>query len=1134
MEKNIDKKFIFKNARRDLLEMTKKELVGPGLGENLSANEEIITDRPINRYTVGILYPQKAQIELEEEVDDSGSNIVNPEDEENSYLDNHINIANQYYPSAMGISFYTKGINPEINVSVHAAKYKPTDLKDITFSTEEVPDFLIKDDLFNTIFNLEENIIYPEKNFLKENRDAILEMIQEKPEEEMQEEEKQFFIDNIYNIYNKINSGWKRIPMGNNIEFTDLNKRKEIKSIDDHLKVECIKKPDRVNNKTLFTLSLINIDSTGESNVRKDDQSYFQCGFKVNSEKEIMEYNKDLENLDKEEASLALLYRNKKVYAVGHGCSVSWENKDGNIELCSSIIPEYEVPMVDYMPEELRDRNLDIFKMINLSGLTNYDLGSLIKGLNEFCDIYGNWIKKLERKSKEIPDNLKETADRHLGKCNNVLERMREGIKLIENNEIVRKAFFLSNKAMLMQIVHSGLQKNKRYPEDENVNWPVYKNRNDIEWRPFQLAFMLMSIKGIFDPDSVDRDLVDLIWFPTGGGKTEAYLGVIALTLFLRRLKNPFKGGGTVAIMRYTLRLLTAQQFQRASALICACEKIRRDNGELGEEEFSIGLWIGGSSTPNYLDEALHELDQMVRGNKRNNKFQVLSCPWCGTSLEKDDRKNRGTWGYKKGRNPKRLILFCPEEECDFNREHKLPIKVIDEDIYRTPPSLLFSTVDKFALLPWKKEVSSLFALDNNNLSPELIIQDEMHLISGPLGTIVGLYETAIDALCSEKGIKPKILASTATVRRADDQCKALYNRDMMQFPPPGLDDEDSFFAREIPISREPGRLYAGIMSSGKTQVTTEINLMSNLLQLIKLLDYDEEIIDQFWTMTGYFNSLRELGRCSTMIHNNIKEEIRRIASRKNMDTRSITRAHELTSRKKAREIPEVLEQLDKSYPDKNAINVLLATNMISVGLDIDRLGLMVVVGQPKTTSEYIQATSRVGRKNPGLVFTLYDGARSRDRSHYEKFVSYHQSFYRYVEPTSVTPFSGPARDRALHAIMVSFIRHLLGLRGDNEIRKFNSNLDGLDKIKEIIFERVKNISYEELPDIEKEIEKLINEFEDYVEANDDITFSNRYKKHLLYPYSKKNDDYYATLQSMRNVDQPCRVNIVEYQGGGN
>ncbi len=1131
MKKNLDKEFIFKDARRDLLKMTKKELVGPGLSEEFSGNEEIITDRPINRYTVGILYPQESQIELGEEFDDSGSNIIDPDDEENSYLDNHINIANQYYPSAMGISFYVKGINPVINVTVHAAQYKSTDINDLKFSKDEVPNFIIEDEMFNSIFTYDDDYIYFEKKLLKEERDAIIDKIKDELEVD-----KHSFIDNIYNIYNKLNSGWKRIPMGKSIRFSNSNKNKEIKSVDEHLKIECIKKPDRVNNKTLFTISLINSDFTGDSNVRKDNQSYFQCGFKVRSEKEIMEYNKDLTNMDEEEASLALLYRNKKVYAVGHGCSVSWDEKGGNIKLYTSIIPEYEVPQVKYTPDELKNRDLDIFKMVNLSGLNDFNLESLISGLNEFCDIYGNWIKDLEKKLNEIPENLIDAAGKHIDKCNAVLRRMQEGINLIQNNKTIRKAFRLSNRAMLMQIIHSDLQKNKRFPEDDKIDWPDYKDRDDIEWRPFQLAFFLMSIKGIFDPESEDRDLVDLIWFPTGGGKTEAYLGVIAFTLFLRRLKNPVTGGGTVAIMRYTLRLLTAQQFQRASALICACEKIRRDNNELGEEEFSIGLWIGTSSTPNYIDDALHELDQMVLGNKRNNKFQVLSCPWCGTSLEKGDSKNRGSWGYRKGRNPKKLILFCPEEECDFNREYSLPIKVIDEDIYRDPPSLLFSTVDKFASMPWKKEVSSLFALDNgnDNLSPELIIQDEMHLISGPLGTIVGLYETAIDALCSEKGINPKILASTATVRRANDQCKALYNRKMIQFPPPGLSDEDSFFAREIPISKKPGRLYAGIMSSGKTQVTTEIDLMSHLLQLVKLLDYDKEIIDQFWTMTGYFNSLRELGRCSTMIHNNIKEEIRRIARRKDMETRFITRAHELTSRKKAREIPEVLERLDKSYPEDDAINVLLATNMISVGLDIDRLGLMVVVGQPKTTSEYIQATSRVGRKHPGLVFTLYDGARSRDRSHYEKFISYHQSFYRYVEPTSVTPFSGPARDRALHAILISFIRHLLGLRGDNEIRSFNSDLDGLDRIKNIILDRVSNISDEEVNYTEKEIDQLINQIEEFVKANEDITFSNRYKKHLLYPYSKKDDEFFATLQSMRNVDQPCRVNIVEYQGGIN
>jgi ATP-dependent helicase YprA (DUF1998 family) len=471
---------------------------------------------------------------------------------------------------------------------------------------------------------------------------------------------------------------------------------------------------------------------------------------------------------------------------------------------------------------------------------------------------------------------------------------------------------------------------------------------------------------------------------------------------------------------------------------------------------------------------------------------------------------------------------------------------VVDEELYKNPPTLLFGTVDKFAALPWKGEVSNLFALNqgNNSRQPELIIQDELHLISGPLGTMVGLYETAIDAMCSHKGIKPKIIASTATIRRASEQCKMLFNRNVVQFPPSGLNIEDSFFTREIPIEKKFGRLYVGLMPSGKTATTAQVRLYTALLQGVKLIDAPEDILDKYWTLVGYFNSIRELGKSSTLVKDDIASNNMRYMKRlvRSSDLRYATVPRELTSRLEATEIIKTLKDLDNEYSksDNKVINVLLATNMISVGVDVSRLNLMAVAGQPKQTAEYIQATSRVGRSYPGLVFTMYNGSKTRDRSHYELFHPYHQTFYKYVEPTSVTPFSEKARERALHAVFISMVRHTLGLNNDEDASNFNENIENLDKVKQFILDRAQALDNSQLRDItietERELKEIIRRWAEKVNTasiDEHVHyFDNKVDKNLLVPFLEEDKrNAFPTMQSMRNVDGEAGIEIIEFGG---
>ncbi|MDF2882859.1 MAG: helicase [Clostridiaceae bacterium] len=615
--------------------------------------------------------------------------------------------------------------------------------------------------------------------------------------------------------------------------------------------------------------------------------------------------------------------------------------------------------------------------------------------------------------------------------------------------------------------------------------------------------------------------------------------------------------------MRYTLRLLASQQFIRASILICACEKIRRELNiskkyNLGEDEISIGLWVGGDPTPNTnkdakieylsLTKACKSKEELEENKREHNKFQVLKCPWCGTKLEVEyvDGKKKGIWGYDYS---KKNIIFCPEPKCDFNRN--LPIQVVDDELYKNPPTLLFGTVDKFASLPWKGEVSNLFALNkgNNTRAPELIIQDELHLISGPLGTIVGLYETAIDAMCSTKGKRPKIIASTATIKRAEEQCKMLFNRKVMQFPPSGLNIEDNFFSHEVSTDKKPGRMYVGLMASGKTTTTAQIRLYTALMESLNLIDIDDEIKNKYWTLVGYFNSIRELAKTTTLVNDDIASNIQRYMKRiiKFDSTRYAYNLKELTSRLSSTEIVKTLKNLENEYINKeiegktvnninHAIDILLATNMISVGVDVSRLNLMVVSGQPKQTSEYIQATSRVGRKYPGLVFTLYNASKTRDRSHYELFYSYHQTFYKYVEPTSITPFSEPARERALHAVFISLVRHIIGLNSEDEAKDFDEQIEGLNEVRDYIINRAGDLdnsqNHNMAEDTRNELNNIISRWITKIETSshdEKVNYHNKKAdKNLLETFlNRNNSNAFPTMQSMRNIDNQAGVEII-------
>ncbi len=899
-----------------------------------------------------------------------------------------------------------------------------------------------------------------------------------------------------------------------------------------------------------------------------------------------------LEYMDEEEKSLDLLYRHKKIYGTGLGTSADWNiDSNGCGQLWTDFFPMKEIPAMNFSLPANDIISNDELSMKYLSDLDRSDKETKLASMKRLVDLYASWVHTLTETAETLDVRYQSAASKNIAECHRAAERMYHGIETLRDNDNAYKAFLLANRAMFMQRIHIQKQGEMarvnadRYPEDSDISeWLCgldYQDESDsnCKWRPFQIAFLLMDIDSIVYDDHADRDLVDLIWFPTGGGKTEAYLGLTAFTIFYRKLAQPDKSGGTSVMMRYTLRLLAAQQFTRAATLICACEFIRQDCLQkrhqypaypLGKTPITIGLWIGGTHIPNTNDGARVHLEKLnnvsnhsyVRTEKeRHNKFQVLKCPWCGAKLVKDDKDNRlvGQWGYSM--NGKHFYMFCPHEDCHFTK--RLPIQIIDEELYSTPPTLLFGTVDKFAMMAWDGRIGSFFGVGTENRSPELIIQDELHLISGALGTMVGLYETAIDGLSGLKGVKPKIIASTATIRRAKEQCSVLYNREIVQFPAPGLDAEDSFFAREDIIdyaSGKYGRMYVGIMPSGRTKAMTEIRSMAALLQKAYTMNLPDAVKDKLWTLTVYFNSLKDLGKAATLVDDDVKDFIIRTANRMFTSRRLIVNSDELTSRVSTTELNETLDKLEKiEYSAENmdakryASNVLLATNMISVGIDVARLNVMLMVGQPKLTSEYIQASSRVGRSFPGVAFVQYDATKSRDRSHYERFRPYHDSFYRFVEPTGATPFSKPARERGLHAVVTTLIRQMTSLSDDKDADYFDKDAfkKTITEVETFIVNRIRSINNradaplkDDIDEVTTEIREFIDFWQELVEKAHEagdapLVFGRRYMvtppaadaARLLKQYNSKGKDRARdTLTSMRNVDTTVDGSVIIWE----
>lgn len=802
----------------------------------------------------------------------------------------------------------------------------------------------------------------------------------------------------------------------------------------------------------------------------------------------------------------------------------------------------------------------------------------IFERLNVLADSYGKWIhEKLISDDKMSNAEFKDKiGDKVISHCSEALDRIREGIAVITNDEVAFDAFCFMNRSMLLQ--RNIMSYSKKHGAGIECNFRDFvdprKPDTDFDWRPFQIAFILMNLSGIVNPEHKDRDVVDLLYFPTGGGKTEAYLGLMAFVIANRRLRTSDASeynadGGVTAILRYTLRLLTTQQRDRITKMVVAAELIRQKTyPKYGKEPISIGFWVGGGVTPNKFDELVEKADKPGEAKRKRNLLykQLLTCPFCGKPLTEDE--------FYIDPDRKSAAIYCADRNCMFYKYKqnriRIPVYLVDEEIYAKCPTIILSTVDKFARLPWDIKTNALFGrvdrvcsrdgyvaigeehkrhnrtqeLPTSTLTPirpflppELIIQDELHLITGPLGTVYGAYETIIEDMCTygDKRIKPKYVVSTATIKNASEQTRCLYARQSTaQFPPNGFEIGDSFFINEISTKDDPFRKYVGVCAPGQSVKTTLLRMYAIILQTsYQLAQRDEykDVIDPYYSLVGYYNSIRELGGAVRLLQDDIPKRIYRIKTKYNMDkVRYLNKKVEITSRMSSYEIPNKLRQLEATCDSKDCLDTAVATNMIAVGMDVDRLGLMVVTGQPKQNSEYIQATSRIGRAFPGLVFTLYNPYRPRDLSHYENFTGYHSQLYRFVEGTTATPFSARARDRVMHALIISAIRLKYPEMASNERAADIAALSDIQmsEIKALILDRLNIVKPEVRLDAENEIDQFIDWWKMLAAQGKPLRYyvygTDKYNRLMNYYGQSCKDTEKATLSSMREVENAANM----------
>lgn len=1095
-------------CRDGIVEDVRRLLVGPGLGKpvNGSLDREIIEGRLSLAYMMGMLFPVG---------DTAGAGAVedeaSAEDGEEEEDDDPLSMATAMLPSSMGITVCL-GANAVVSVSVRGARYERLASEPESAGSEGAAK-------------------------TKGNR--------RRPSKRASEQ-------------------WSRVPFEDARKTVGVSGSGPEEIFEGRARLEFLSRslPD---GNFLLTVSVSNTKKGGRQKSAED--TLFQVGIRIETVKgQILQYPAPafIPPTD-DERELRVVYGQQRPYAAGHGVAAGW---DASNDVCKAVwtdsVPTAHVwrPVFDRLTIEERGRaeqfvDPELFSVWRLAN-ENASLEVIGSKMRSLVKFYERWIRT--QQDLEVDPNLKGDAERMLERCQDSARRMNEGIDLLLARRDLFRCFQLANMAMLISMAHSARSSGRSRSDKKQGPFDLGDadtSRIDYSsvgasWRPFQLAFFLQVLPSLVSDSHSDRDLVDVIWFATGGGKTEAYLLISAFELLRRRLEHKGSGAGTGVINRYTYRFLTADQFQRTAGVICALEAIRRERHAttdpwLGEKEFSIGLFAGGDVSPNEWGDARDKHVELMDASdpRASNPFPIESCPYCGTLLVPrearrlpDGSPDVGFYGFNSSANS--FSVFCPDEDCEFHGG--LPIKFIDAALYDDPPSFLLGTVDKFAMVPWNGKSGKLFGVGTRFKPPSLVIQDELHLISGPLGTLAGIYEAAFEVLIEASGgARPKVIASTATIRNSSLQCRRIYGRRSSVFPSPGLRSHDSFFSKLDVGNVDRSRLYVGVMAQGLRSTVAASWTMAAMLQSVANAGHEgrasNDEIDAYWTLVAYHNSKRELGRITNATRDEIPTRLQ-VYAKEGAGTRpSNFQVLELKAHSEV-PVPQARQLLARRHQaDEPAIDIVPCTNIISVGVDIDRLGLMMVNGQPKLSSEYIQATSRVGRGSvPGLVVACYSPSKPRDRSHYEAFRDYHERFYSFVEPTSVTPGALPAIDRALHAALVTVVRHGAGLLENDAAARFNPSTPRVALAIERLGHRIRAAygapeESEERERLSSKLTERVTEWQVWAQQHTNLRYriaSQQLGPTLLVRFGdKRTDDVgWHTLQSMRHVDKEIFLEI--------
>ncbi|BBO84545.1 hypothetical protein DSCO28_51110 [Desulfosarcina ovata subsp. sediminis] len=1065
--------------RRRLVRWLRTCLMGPGPKYDVESEKDILNgQRPTQFFPTGILFPITpggAGIDRAAEPEDNEDGVASSDPDGEDQTAKPAGHSRRYIaPSAVGFSFYASR-DIEFHVSAWGASYRS--LSRARHQWQRIP---LSQNNDRTSFAFPS----PPSHQRIEFRHPLWMNADDVPRAE------------IFSLWRPYESGW--------LISISLCNRQQVCRADEILPPE-------------------------EEKIRLEEMAFFEvelaCAIDAG---EIYPYpRKDPSLLDDEEIELELQYRRKKIFAIGHGAAVDWQLDAGRVDrLQTDFLPTAEVPLVTPDNAAIEPRTLAL-DFLSRTG-TDPDV---FTALEAFVQAYGQWLEDRQETVDHFEGSEKKAGERILGRILTARDRMAGGIDLLRRHPAMAEAFALTHAAMRSQ-----------WAQQDRIRDRAPRT---YRWRPFQLGFLLLTIRSVADADCAERDIVDLIWFPTGGGKTEAYLALIAFQIIWRRMQFPTSGGGTAVIMRYTLRLLTQQQFERAARLICALEILRQRRPErLGREPITAGMWVGSATTPNTFKDAMAEI-RKASPDQAPRRFVFTRCPWCGGRLWcPGEHATRHGFHATDARFQIRCLN---RENCAFGSRDPgaLPLNVVDEALYADPPTLLFATVDKLARLAWDPRTVAFFG-HGACRPPELIVQDELHLIAGALGSIVGIYEAALDAVLVQRGIYPKYIASTATIRNARTQIQKLFGRRHAVFPPPGIDADDSFFTRALPVDRHPGRLYLGYLASILKKGEAFAALTAALFGAPDATGMDTPALSDAWrTLIAYHGSLRGVGDSHNALayrtksyreaQHQLKWYVRHdpseeVSSEDSGRPQNAPRVAQLTSHYSPEENARTFGRLACPAGESECLDAVLATNMISVGLDVDRLALMIINGQPLTTAEYIQASSRVGRSEvPGLVVANYYRWQARSLSHYENFRPYHESFYRFVEPTSVTPFTPQVRRRALHAALVIVMRLSIDdLRENGAAGAFDPSRAVIQKALEILKRRCRQADPDQAEQTDGQLDALAGDWGRFADAcrkqETRLVYqrpaNDRSAEALLYAHQDVKHGKWATLNSMRNVEE--------------